>query len=134
MWETQLFASATAFIRFHILPPSEMKSLYGSITRSAVSCFSYVTRAMVVSPIKARETSLPLDQLLASVDVERRARDRRVRHQVDGQCADVGRADDASVRQRRAELLLQNVQPVADDRRRQQRVDESGCDQVHADG
>ena len=44
----QRFASATPFKRSHTLPPSEMKSLYGSITRSAVSCLSYVTFAMVV--------------------------------------------------------------------------------------
>src|SRR5262245_4490219 len=31
----------------HSLPPSEMKSLYGSITRSAVISFSYVTFAML---------------------------------------------------------------------------------------
>src|SRR5262249_42519367 len=29
------------------LPPSEMKSLYGSISSSAVSCLSYVTVAMI---------------------------------------------------------------------------------------
>jgi hypothetical protein len=44
---TQLFASATRFKRSHILPPSEMKSLYGSIITSAVSCLSYVTFAML---------------------------------------------------------------------------------------
>ena len=33
IWGTQPFASATAFRRSHTLPPSEMKSLYGSITR-----------------------------------------------------------------------------------------------------
>jgi NAD(P)-dependent dehydrogenase (short-subunit alcohol dehydrogenase family) len=33
--------------RSHTLPPSEMKSLYGSITRSAVSCLLYVTFAML---------------------------------------------------------------------------------------
>src|SRR5262245_4812213 len=31
----------------HSLPPSEIKSLYGSITRSAVISFSYVTFAML---------------------------------------------------------------------------------------
>ena len=39
MCGTQLFASATALMRGQILPPSEMESLYRSITRSAVSCF-----------------------------------------------------------------------------------------------
>src|SRR5262245_24995449 len=47
MCGTQSFASATPFKRSHTLPPSEMKSLYGSITRSAVICLLYVTFAMV---------------------------------------------------------------------------------------
>src|SRR5262245_51940737 len=53
MCGTQLFASATAFRRSHSLPPSEMKSLYGSITRSAVISLSYVTvmRLLSLSPI-----------------------------------------------------------------------------------
>src|SRR5215471_7528674 len=40
MCGTQPLASPTAFTRSQILPPSEMKSLYGSITRSAVICLS----------------------------------------------------------------------------------------------
>src|ERR1700690_3525257 len=36
----QSFASATVLMRSHSLPPSEMKSLYGSITRSAVFSLS----------------------------------------------------------------------------------------------
>src|SRR5215813_9423635 len=39
MCGTQLLASATALMRGQILPPSEMKSLYGSTTRRAVICF-----------------------------------------------------------------------------------------------
>src|SRR5262249_41086549 len=42
MLETQSFASATALMRGQILPPSEMKSLYGSTTSSAVMPLSYV--------------------------------------------------------------------------------------------
>src|SRR6266550_6262592 len=38
---TQLFASEPS----HTLPPSEIKSLYGSITRSAVTSLSYITVA-----------------------------------------------------------------------------------------
>src|SRR5262249_19400832 len=38
----QLFASATALMRGQILPPSEMKSLYGSTTSNAVMPLSYV--------------------------------------------------------------------------------------------
>src|SRR5262249_46530965 len=99
---TQLFASATALRRSHILPPSEMKSLYGSITRSAVSCLSYVTWAMVVVPIEVTETCSLRDKLLAAVDVEGCAGDRCVGHEVHGERGDVGRADDAPNRQRRA--------------------------------
>src|SRR5262249_58810837 len=55
------------------------------------------------------------DELLAAVDVEGRAGNRRVRHEVNGQCGDVGRADDASDRQRRAELLAARVQLVAEE-------------------
>src|SRR5262249_26423846 len=36
-------------MRSHSLPPAEMKSLYGSIITSAVSCLSYVTFAMLLS-------------------------------------------------------------------------------------
>jgi hypothetical protein len=43
--------------------------------------------------------------LLAAVDVEGGAGDRGVRHEVDGQCGDVGGADDAADRQRGTELL-----------------------------
>src|SRR5215467_1279038 len=48
MFGTQLFASATALMRGQILPPSEMKSLYGSTTRSAVSSLLYVIIAMLL--------------------------------------------------------------------------------------
>jgi hypothetical protein len=44
---TQSFVSATRRMRSHSLPPSEMKSLYGSTTRSAVISLSYVTVAML---------------------------------------------------------------------------------------
>src|SRR5262245_21259659 len=40
MLGTQPFASATARMRPHSLPPSEMKSLYGTITSSAVISLS----------------------------------------------------------------------------------------------
>ena len=66
----------------------------------------------------------PLDELLAAVDVEGRAGDRRIRHEVDGQSGDVSRADHASDRQRRAELLAARFQLVAEDHRRQRCVDE----------
>src|SRR5215468_2941712 len=41
MLGTQLFASATALMLGQILPPSEMKSLYGSTTKSAVISLLY---------------------------------------------------------------------------------------------
>src|SRR5262245_42730765 len=50
MWGTQSFASATARMRPHILPPSEMKSLYGSTTRRAVVSLSYAGPVMTFSP------------------------------------------------------------------------------------
>jgi hypothetical protein len=44
---------------------------------------------------------------------------------VDGQCGDVGRADDAADGQRRAELLAARVQLIAEDRCRQRRSSSS---------
>ena len=49
MLGTHLLASATAFRRSHTLPPSEMKSLYGSITRSAVISLSKFRFSMFFS-------------------------------------------------------------------------------------
>jgi hypothetical protein len=59
-----------------------------------------------------------LDELLSAVDVEGRAGDRRVCHEVDGQCGYVGRTDDPSDRQVGTELLAARVQLVAEERRR----------------
>ena len=73
------------------------------------------------------------DELLAAVNVEGRAGERRIRHEVDGQCGDVGRADDTADRQCGTKLFAARVQIVAEERRRQGCVDESGRDQVHAD-
>jgi len=72
--------------------------------------------------------------LLAAVDVEGRAGDRGVRHEVDGQCGDVGRADDAADRQRGPELLAALADPVAVQQGRQRRIDEACRDQVDPDG
>jgi hypothetical protein len=52
-------------------------------------------------------------ELLTAVYVEGRPGDRCVGHEVDGQCGDVGRAYDASDRQRRTEVLASRVQFVA---------------------
>src|ERR1700684_268628 len=47
MWGTHPLASATYLRRSQTLPPSEMKSLYGSITTSPVSSLLYVTTVML---------------------------------------------------------------------------------------
>src|ERR1700754_4065483 len=52
MWRMQLLAPATPLSRSHTLPPSEMKSLYGSITRSPVMSLSDVMSAML--PVRWR--------------------------------------------------------------------------------
>src|SRR5579862_1286619 len=70
------------------------------------------------------------DELLAAVDVEGRTGDRGVRHEVDGQRGDVGRADDAADRQRGAELRSALVDLVAEQRGRHGRVDKACRDQV----
>src|SRR5271165_7631314 len=77
---------------------------------------------------------LSFDELLAAVDVEGRAGDRAVRHEVHGQGGDVGRADDAADRQRGPELLAALAGPVAVQRGRQRRIDEACRDQVDPDG
>ena len=54
-------------------------------------------------------------------------------HEVHRQGRDVGGADDAPDRQRRPQLLAARLEVVAEQRRRQRRVDEPGCDQVDPD-
>ena len=76
---------------------------------------------------------IAVDQLLAAVDVVRRAGERGVGHQVHGERGDVVRPDDAPDRQRRAQLLAARLEPVAEQRRRQRRVDEPGGDEVDPD-
>ncbi len=89
--------------------------------------------AHVEPPFGSKWLSLTRDELLAAVDVVGRAGERRVGHDVHGERGDVGRSDDASDRQRRAELLAALVELVAEQRRRQRRVDEPGGDEVDAD-
>ena len=55
------------------------------------------------------------DELLAAVDVVRRAREGCVAHDVNGQRRDVGWSDDAADWQRRAQLLTSLVEVVAED-------------------
>src|SRR5262245_11934132 len=59
MLETQSFASATALMRGQILPPSEMKSLYGSTTKRALILLSYVGVFMAGTPAVVGTTFLP---------------------------------------------------------------------------
>src|SRR3954452_8538428 len=73
-----------------------------------------------------------LDELLAPVDVIRRAGQRRVRHQVHGERRDVAGTHDAADRERAAELLAPRVDLAAQQPGGQRRVDEAGGDQVHA--
>ena len=55
------------------------------------------------------------DELLAAVDIVRRARQCCVAHDVNGQRGDVSRSDDAPDGQRRAELVAPLVEVVAED-------------------
>src|SRR5262249_38755990 len=59
MLGTQSFASATALMRGQILPPSEMKSLYGSTTKRALMLLSCVGVLMAVTPAVVGTTFLP---------------------------------------------------------------------------
>src|SRR5215472_6797134 len=70
------------------------------------------------------------DELLAAVDVVRRARECRVAHDVNGQRGDVSRSDDAPDGQRRAELVAPLVEVVAEEGCREGSVNESCGDQV----
>src|SRR4051812_39455087 len=73
------------------------------------------------------------DELLAAVDVERRAGEGPVRHDVNRERCDIGWSDDPPDRQRRAQLGAPGVQGVAKDRRGQRRVDEARRDEVDPD-
>ena len=81
-----------------------------------------------------RGASSLLYQLLAAVDVVGDSGDRCIHHKVDGERGDVVRPNHPPDRQRCSELLATRVQPIAEQRCRQRRVDEAGRDQVDADG
>src|SRR5215510_5610832 len=66
MWGTQLLASATALMRGQTLPPSEMKSLYGSTTSSAVMLLSYVGAFTAFPPALAELLRFADDQFLSA--------------------------------------------------------------------
>ena len=60
-------------------------------------------------------SSLCGDELLAAVDVVRRARERGVDHDVNGERRDVGRPDDAADRELRPQLLAPGLELITDD-------------------
>jgi len=87
-----------------------------------------------IAPRRLDDDVARLDKLLAAIDVEGRAGHGRVRHEMDGERGDVGRAHDAADWQRGTQMLATRVQLIAEDRRLERRIDEAGGDQVHAYG
>src|SRR5204863_455465 len=73
------------------------------------------------------------DELLPTVDVVRRAGERRVDHDVDGERGDVGRPDHAPDGQRGAQLVAAGIEIIAQQLRGQGGVHETGGDQVDPD-
>src|SRR5262249_33902021 len=71
-------------------------------------------------------------ELLATVDVERRAGERRVAHDVYGERGDVRGPDDPADRERRPQLVPTLLELIAQQRCRQRCVDEAGGDEVDA--
>ena len=77
-----------------------------------------------------------VDEPLAAVDVERRAGDGGVGHDVDGHRGEICRRDHPADGQRGAQLLAPVLEcglVAVEERRRQRGVDEAGLDQVDAD-
>jgi hypothetical protein len=74
------------------------------------------------------------DELLSSVDVICCSRKGRVDHQVNGECRHVCRSDNATDGKRVAEMTAPVLEFIAEQGRRQRRVDEAGGDQVDANG
>ena len=72
--------------------------------RPKVGITTGVPALSTVADAALSRLSRPLDELLATIDVENRASHRRVRHQVDGERRDVGRTNHASDRQNRTQL------------------------------
>src|SRR5262245_17244344 len=68
IWGTHLFASATPFKRSHTFPPSDMKSLYGSMRRSAVISLSNFRFAIVLSPYAFTRIESQICCMRASAD------------------------------------------------------------------
>src|SRR5215813_3212091 len=78
-------------------------------------------------------SSLAGDELLSAVDIIGRAGEGRVDHDVHGKCGDVGRFDDAPDGKRRTQLLASGIEAIAEKRRRQRGIDETGGDQIDSD-
>jgi len=75
-----------------------------------------------------------VDELLAAVDVEGGASDGGVGHDVEGEGGDVGGTDDAADGQGGAQVLAAGVELIAEELRREGRIDEAGGDEVDAHG
>jgi len=78
--------------------------------------------------------SLAGNELLATIDVVGRTRERSVSHHMRGERCNVGRADDAPDGERGAQLTAALIELVAKQRCRQGCVDEAGGDQIDSDG
>jgi hypothetical protein len=74
------------------------------------------------------------DELLSAIDVVGRAREGRVGHDVYSERGDVGWSDDAPDGKRGAKLIAPVFEFIAEERRRQRCVDETGGDDVDSDG
>src|SRR4051794_23274419 len=83
--------------------------------------------------LKLRPGRRDLHELLAAVDVVGRAGQGRVDHDVHRQRGDILGADDAADRDGLPEVLTTGLEVVAEQRRRQGRVDEARGDEVDPD-
>ena len=69
-----------------------------------------------------------LNKLLSAIDVIGRAGKGRVGHDVYGERGNIGWPDDAPYRECGAKLIAAVLEFIAEERRRQRRVDEAGGD------
>ena len=79
-------------------------------------------------------SSLAGHELLPSIDVVGRTGEGCVGHEVNGERRDIGRSDHATDGECRAETIASRVEVIAEERSRQRCVDETGGDEVDADG
>ena len=85
---------------------------------------------MTTAPSYSGPGDAHVNELLAAVDVVRRAGERGVGHDVNGERGDVGRSDDPPDRERGTQLVAPRLESVAEQRGRQRGVDEAGGDEV----